>query len=98
MAQSQDFRAKVAGARPERNIPDFARIFSNIAAIEESMISNTSILGMLLFPFRPSLPLDWWLENRKVMEHFKAGKKLLHVERKGSGIKDTDYIVNPVSN
>ncbi len=32
------------------------------------------------------------------MEHFKAGKKLLHVERKGSGIKDTEYIVEPVSN
>jgi hypothetical protein len=35
---------------------------------------------------------------RKVMEHFKAGKKLLHVERKGSGIKDTEYVVDPVSN
>jgi hypothetical protein len=34
---------------------------------------------------------------RKVMEHFKAGNKLLRVERRGSGIKDTDYIVSPVS-
>jgi hypothetical protein len=33
---------------------------------------------------------------RKVMEHFKAGNKLLHVERKGSGIKDTEYLVDPV--
>jgi hypothetical protein len=35
---------------------------------------------------------------RKVMEHFKAGNKLLRVERRGSGIKNTDYIISPVSN
>ena len=35
---------------------------------------------------------------RKVMENFKDGKKLLLVERRGSGIKDTEYIVSPVSN
>jgi hypothetical protein len=34
---------------------------------------------------------------RKVMEHFKAGKKLLRITRKGSGIKDTEYLVDPVS-
>jgi hypothetical protein len=34
---------------------------------------------------------------RKVMGHFKAGKKLLQITRKGSGMKDTDYIVEPVS-
>jgi hypothetical protein len=35
---------------------------------------------------------------RKVMEHFKAGRKTLRIERKGSGMKDTDYKVEPVSN
>jgi hypothetical protein len=33
---------------------------------------------------------------RKVMDHFKAGKKTLRIERIGSGIKDTDYKVEPV--
>jgi hypothetical protein len=34
---------------------------------------------------------------RKVMEQFKAGKKLIRVERRGKGLKDTNYIVSPVS-
>jgi hypothetical protein len=35
---------------------------------------------------------------RKVMEYFKAGKKLLRITRKGSGLKDTEYLVDPVPN
>ena len=33
---------------------------------------------------------------KKVMEHFKAGRKTLRIERIGSGIKDTDYKVEPL--